>query len=331
MKPNLNIPLGLSRLSILALCVGCGPAVGSDDSGAQEGSTSSAASSTSASPGTETTAGPSDASTTTDPPGTTGVGESTSAGDTSSSDGSSSSFTGVNFIDDPTEGCGAGDFPDGVLAHCSIECTVWDQDCGEGEVCRPWANDGGDIWNATLCRPVDPKPAQVGEPCTAEGSPVSGLDSCDVGLMCWNVSDETLEGECVEFCGGTELEPTCDDALDTCSIFNDGWLPVCLPACDPLASTCDNGFGCYPGSQGDFVCVREGEQVSLDEVFHPYCPAGSFAATGEQVAGCSVEEPCCSAYCDLTGGMPCGAEFECLPLSTPYAMQPNLGACVSVE
>lgn len=120
-------------------------------------------------------------------------------------------------------------------------------------------------------------------------------------------------------------------AMWGCSAFNDSWLPLRLPACDPLAPTCEKGFSCYPGSPGDFVCVREGEQVSVEEVFQPECPAGTFAATNEQVAGCSVEEPCCSAYCDLTGDVTCGAEFECMPLLTPFASAPNLGACVPVD
>lgn len=321
-----GVDMGWGRLGLFALCVGCGPAVASDDSGAQEGaSTSSSATSS----GSAVTSGPGSASTTA-PRGSSEDGGTTLGGSTSSTGGSSSE-TGQDFISDPTVACGGEYLPEGILAHCSVECAPIHQDCGQGEACKPWANDGGDTWNGTVCRPVDSDPGQAGEMCSAEVLPTSGVDSCDVGLMCWNVSGDALEGECVEFCGGTEMDPTCEDALDTCSIFSDFLLPLCLPACDPLAPTCEKGLGCYPGAQGDFVCVPEGARVSVGEVFHPECPVGTFAATDQQLEGCSVEEPCCSAYCDLNEDAPCDPYFACVPLAVPYAMAPDVGACVPVD
>ncbi|MEX1364969.1 MAG: hypothetical protein AB1Z98_17710, partial [Nannocystaceae bacterium] len=31
------------------------------------------------------------------------------------------------------------------------QCSLFAQDCPDGEKCMPWANDGGDAWNATIC------------------------------------------------------------------------------------------------------------------------------------------------------------------------------------
>lgn len=75
--------------------------------------------------------------------------------------------TGGLFLSEP-DGGGTG-----------FECDVFAQDCPPGEKCVPWANDGGGVWNATRCSPVDDDPAAPGEPCTVEGGPTSGIDDCD--------------------------------------------------------------------------------------------------------------------------------------------------------
>lgn len=116
--------------------------------------------------------------------------------------------------------------PDG--GGVSIECSIWDQDCAKGEKCGPWANDGGDQHNATRCVPVAPDPMQPGEPCTAEGSGVSGIDDCALGVLCYDVWEDTLEGTCVAMCGGSENAPDCPFG-SWCSISNDGVLALCLP------------------------------------------------------------------------------------------------------
>ena len=59
------------------------------------------------------------------------------------------------------------------------ECDVWTQDCPPGQKCMPWADNGSSSWNATKCSPVDANPGKEGDPCTVEGSAVSGVDSCD--------------------------------------------------------------------------------------------------------------------------------------------------------
>jgi len=310
---------------IVLLGAGCGPAV---DVGADlEGSTSSTSvngtSEATAAPGDGPSVGVASTSATTASATTSDDGPSGSSGsDDSSGEG------GVTFIDDPTGSCGS--IPDDVLAHCTIPvgCSLTEQDCPEGEACRAWANDGGDVWNAERCVPVDADPGQAGDSCSIEGSSVSGIDSCDVGLMCWNFDPETLEGACIAFCAGDDPEVGCEDAADSCSVHNEGYLPLCLPACEPLGASCGEGFGCYPGSEGDFVCLREGERVELDSLFHPECPSGTFWATEAQVAGCTDDEPCCAAYCDSSAPSPCGVDVACVPF---FEVQdpdfPNLGYC----
>ena len=64
----------------------------------------------------------------------------------------------------------------------------------------PWANDGGDEWNATRCSPIADVPTQVGELCMVEGSGTSGIDDCDQGLVCWQVDPDTNVGVCHALC-----------------------------------------------------------------------------------------------------------------------------------
>ncbi len=274
---------------LVAVVAGCGPAVADDIAGST--SAAEVSSAPSSSPGTG---------------GTTSVAPSSSGGD-SSGEWASSSDGGSFLIDPP--GCGEA-LPETGL-HCNGKCSLVDQNCPTGEACKPWSDDGSDVWGASRCTPVSPEPAQLGEPCHVEGSATTGIDSCDVGLMCWNVDARMSEGTCVQFCGGTDSDPLCGIAEETCSIANHGVLPLCLPRCDPLTSTCEPGFGCYPGSGGDFVCIREGEPVHLD-VFHPECPAGTFWANPAEVEGCVDGEPCCAAFCDVTDPEACGPDADCL-------------------
>ncbi|MGH1347906.1 MAG: hypothetical protein ACRBN8_40500 [Nannocystales bacterium] len=300
-----------TNLALLGLCVaalGCRPVVAEDDPSG--GSTSSnAPGSASGDVPDPSTSGTPMPPTTGVPPDPTGTPPGTSGSTTSGTWGSSSDDGG--FIIDPDGGwCGAG-LPDGVLAHCTW-CDPKAQDCAKGETCKAWANNGSPMWNSTRCGPVDPEPGQRGEPCVSEGSAASGIDSCDIGLMCWNVDAETLEGTCVEYCdffGGGGIR--CSDVDERCSEFNNGVLPLCLPSCDPLASACADGFGCYPGSEDDFVCIREGDPVHLD-VFHPECPAGTFWAAPDAIEGCVDDLPCCTAFCDITVPDSCGPDAECL-------------------
>jgi hypothetical protein len=239
-----------------------------------------------------------------------------------------STMTGIGFITPPDGG--------GV----NIECDIWAQDCPEGEKCMPWANDGGNAWNATRCSPLDPAPASVGDECTVEGSGVSGIDNCEVSSMCWNVDPESNMGTCIAFCMGSEANPVCENPGSSCSILNEGTLILCLPNCDPLLQDCNEGEGCYP-TNDIFSCVPDagGEQGAFGEgcEFLNVCDPGLFCANPAGVPNCAGSIGCCSSFCDTTdpsatsncpgnaGGQECVPWFEEGQAPPGYE---NLGACV---
>ena len=278
--------VGLALAVALAV-IGCGPAVvvpGDADPGETEGGTMGSSTNDSTSP--------------TSSPSSTGVPPSSTVGTTGvdptdDSSGSIETTTASGFITDP-------DFP----GECLCECSVWDQDCPEGDKCMPWANDGGNSWNALRCAPVDPDPAAPGEPCVAQESGVSGLDNCEVGSMCWDVDPETLEGTCVAFCTGSEDAPECPPT-DYCMIANEGVLILCLPVCDPLAGDCEGDDICRHQSGLAWICLPPaGDLAGYGEpctnTFE--CGAGLHCASSMQMEGigaCSLAEPgCCTNFCD---------------------------------
>jgi hypothetical protein len=197
------------------------------------------------------------------------------------------------------------------------QCDIWAQDCPEGEKCMPWANDGGDSWNATRCSPIEDSPGQPGDTCTVEGNGVSGVDSCDLAAMCWDVDGETNMGICVGFCEGTEDAPFCSNPDEGCSITNDGVLILCLAYCDPLLQDCAEGSACYPEENG-FFCSPDASGPDLGAIGDPceyinVCDPGGWCANAESVPGCAGAIGCCSGYCDITDPM---ASDTCLPDGT---------------
>ena len=287
---------------------------GNAPTSADGGSTSTASSSD---PGSATQ--PSDTSLpsggTASDPSTTGGEESDSADPSESDDG-----PGGSFID---TGGGVGD-----------ECSLWDQDCTEGEKCMPWASDGGVAWNATRCSPIAPDPDQPGEPCTVEGSPVSGVDTCDIGSMCWEVDQQTNEGECVAFCIGDEANPSCANPDDSCTITSSSVLILCLPSCDPLDPQCSEGQVCVPAPNGEFFCVADvsGSDGAAGDSCESIdaCDPGLLCLAAEAVPGCESSS-CCTAYCDLQDETPpCPAGQSCVPLYEQGSSPPgsdNVGYC----
>jgi hypothetical protein len=198
--------------------------------------------------------------------------------------------------------------PDGSV--CSCECSVWDQDCLRGYKCSAWANDGGTAWNATRCSPVDPDPDAPGEPCTVEDSPVSGVDSCDVGSMCWNVDPRTLVGVCVPLCQGGRGDPMCPPDR-VCRISNEGVLILCLSTCDPLAPECNRGEECTADPEtGAFSCMPHADNGTYgqDCTDLATCGPGLLCASATRLPGigdCARDATaCCTYWCDLTAADP---------------------------
>lgn len=197
----------------------------------------------------------------------------------------------------------------------------------------PSANDGGSSWNATLCTPIDPNPDSVGEPCKAEESALSGVDSCDAGAMCWSVDHRTLEGYCIQLCMGSSEDPQCP-AGTVCRIQSDGVLLPCLPLCDPLAQDCPEGEVCIPYYDGQFLCYFDGSGEGGDYgdpcEYANSCSAGLYCINPEYVPDCPAAG-CCSPFCDTSKPNLCPGEgLECIPWYEPgsapdgYA---NVGYC----
>jgi hypothetical protein len=290
----------------------CGPSVGDVGDGSNGSETTDA---TTTAPATSTTtSGPSTTTTT------------TSAATSIATDASSSG------IDDNGDGCGGfyGSFCFDMGEPVAEECSLDDQDCPVGQKCMPWANDGGDVWNATTCTPVDPFPAQLGDPCQVEGSPVSGYDNCDIGLQCFGVDTATNTGYCAQICSIYEAQ--CDDAEATCMYPAQGLLGVCLSPCDPLAPQCAAHEGCYPYDEGVFGCAPDGSGAVGTYgdpcTWQTDCQAGSTCVLGMHVPACDgVEDMCCTDLCDPTAQNTCPDAMQgqaCLQLSA----DPLAGACL---
>jgi hypothetical protein len=290
-----------------------------------DATTTSSMSSTSSTVDTIDSADPTTAATTM--PGTTMSSETmpmdtgTSVDDSSSSDGDDGGCQAGFY-----GGCPPDSGPD------DFECDVWAQDCQRGEKCMPWANDGGPLWNATRCTPLDPDPADVGEPCNAEGSGVSGIDDCALGAMCWGVDDMNA-GTCVDMCMGSEANPTCANPETSCAIGYNGAVIVCLPICDPLLQDCVDGDGCYL-TNDEFLCqpvfgvpAGHGEPCT----FVDSCEVGLQCTDGVNVVGCAGLS-CCTEFCDLEAAdpnAPCSAaaDGEVCTVLLDGGEFPNVGIC----
>ncbi len=295
--------------AVLALALaGCGPEAASVSDAETSGSTAADTSASTIAPSTATSSSdtaPSDTVTSIDP--------SDAGAEVGPDSGEVETSMGGAFIIPP----------DGGVVCSSCECSVWSQDCLPGSQCVPWANDGGDAWNATRCVEIDPAPAAVGEPCLAEGSGVSGLDDCAAGSICWGVDPETLAGTCVAMCSGSENEPVCDDGLGCVRGF-DGNVIVCLPPCDPLTPSCGASEACmFTGNDepfATFAClpvppfVAGGDGEPCDGAELQRCDSGLVCAPGEHVPGCAEAE-CCTRLGVAAQNPTCPDDAQsCLPL-----------------
>lgn len=249
----------------------------------------------------------------------------TSSGVSGSSGSSGSSGDGSTFIVSMDGGA------------CNLDCDVWAQDCCHGERCTPWADNGGSVWNAVKCVPPARDPAHAGEPCTVAGSGASGIDSCDLESLCWDVDEVSLTGVCVPMCDGSPEDPICPEGT-SCVIANDGVITLCLPSCNPLIVDCQGDELCVPNPNGGegFVCTPD---VSGPEgqVFDPCeyvnsCDQGLQCARPELASECDPEASgCCLPYCDTTLPGTCpGALQTCIPAYAMGTAPPgleNVGVC----
>lgn len=224
---------------------------------------------------------------------------------------------------------GAPDGSDGVT-----ECDNWAQDCPAGQKCA--ATTEHSSWDSLRCVPVVPDPHQPGDPCVMLGADDSGVDSCDLGAMCWSVgADDT--GTCVALCTGAPGSPTCAPE-STCALLNGGVLNLCLPGCDPLLQDCPGDDLCVP-NQGaiGFVCLpdasgAEGQQHDGCDALNG-CDPGLTCMASVTAVECDQDVPnCCQPFCALSegdaqcsgAGQVCAAWFEAG--QAPPGLE-DVGAC----
>lgn len=228
-----------------------------------------------------------------------------------------------------------GDFipnPPDVGGSTGFECDLFTQDCPSGEKCMPWANDGGGAWNSTRCSPIAPDPGGPADPCTVEGSGVSGIDDCERGAMCWDVDPDTNEGSCVPFLRGSESNPVCDDPFRVVTISGSGALVLCLPGCDPLEQDCPEGQACY-GINDGFACAPDvsGRRGGVGEPceFVNVCDPGNICIGAGELSDCDGSG-CCSPFCDVSAP-DCPEPLVCTPWEAADPGSPiteNVGVCV---
>lgn len=289
---------------------GCGPTLGTGADSASDGM-DPADPVASSSSGQE----PEDMSTSGVPP-MTSVG--VTSADSSSGDPDSTSSSGASFI--MTTSCAGSDDHWLCSENCSTQTTG---QCPFDEKCMPWSSSGGSGWDSTRCSPLDPRAVDVGEPCTVEGTVVSGFDNCVEGAICWGVDEATLTGTCRSFCD-TEVEGACDEGFQ-CAVFNDGTVPVCVEPCEPLgAPSCAEDEVCRLVSSvpGAFCLPLEGGTIDHsgmacgDSACEPSeaCVVGTFTPL--------CEDECCTPLCDLTDP---AADETCA------AIDPTLSCAVAVD
>lgn len=228
----------------------------------------------------------------------------------------------------------AGDF----FSHFDLPretCDVWAQDCPPGQKCVPWSDDGS-AWNALKCVDIAGDGAP-GEPCAAPEGPLTGLDDCALGSICWDV-DPNNHGTCIGQCTGTPDAPLCP-ALHHCSIANGGILTLCLPWCDPLAQDCPD-YGACIATDDTFLCVLTpnlladiNESCEFANACQPglVClpPTTTSAACDPNALGC------CTPFCQLPAASCPNPDQQCVPWFDPMKPIPpgyeSLGVCAIPE
>lgn len=219
------------------------------------------------------------------------------------------------------------------------QCNLFKQDCNDGEKCTAYTLDGGIFPNGTKCVP-ETGDKMPGEPCALDGQFGDGTDNCAAGALCLDI-DNSGKASCVAYCGGTMDNPTCPNE-DKCAFLFEPTVPLCFPACNPLAQDCPDDEACVPniaalGSEY-FVCMP----LVFPEIPGQYgdacyaisgCDRGFQCIFAENVPNCKGDMYCCSSWCDVTNPDTC-KEFDdtigCVPWYEEGSATPgyeNVGIC----
>lgn len=188
------------------------------------------------------------------------------------------------------------------------ECDPGRQDCPEGQKCTPYAVLEDCCVDTTRCVPVTGARA-AGEACTR----ADDTDDCARGLFCLTAqSGGAGPGTCVALC---DVDDPGSCGADHCVQFNDGVLPLCRAACDPLMQTCPEGQACYAVlTEQAFVCLTSsyapghggaGEACATVSG----CQAGLLCAPASELAACPGDL-CCTPLCPIGSDL-CAPPLAC--------------------
>lgn len=243
--------------------------------------------------------------------GTSSTGASSTAASSSTTGGSKGGSGEVDSGDAATSSSSTA--APGETEGELLDCNIWMQDCPEQLKCIPYAFD------VAKCVPLDPDPDPLHAACSVTEGHVEGetwgMDSCDVGLVCWDVDRVTHEGTCIGLCQGSESDPLCEDPLAQCSMSQSTVHNFCIPHCDPLLQDCSPGNGCYPFMDG-FACLPDasGEAGAAGEAcqFANACDPGLQCVEPALVPGCTTASAgCCTPFCDLAAPV-CPSDTDCI-------------------
>ena len=223
---------------------------------------------------------------------------------------------------------------------CEFDLPPNNVDCPGTQQLDPECPDGfkctiEDSLGDTQCVEVAPEPKGLGEPCTMMGDGWSGLDDCDVGMLCWDVN-ERGQGTCIGLCDGDiNIACVCADPAATPTWCQDCAVGLCIPGCDPLLQDCAEGLACYPINNG-FNCTPDASggagQANEPCEFVNVCAEG--LACLDAVLASAACDPmltgCCQPFCEFPGA-PCpNPDQECVQWfqdgQAPMG-QENIGIC----
>jgi hypothetical protein len=210
-----------------------------------------------------------------------------------------------------------------------------DPECRPGQKCTI-DNDLG----ATHCVDIVSDPKGLYEPCTMQGDALSGLDDCDLGMLCWDIG-ERGQGICHGLCDGdSDQACICVDPWARPAFCQECAVGICFPNCDPLLQDCVGDDICIPFSNGtaDFTCVLDasGDEGQANDPceFANACDQGLVCLpTAEASSACAQDsQSCCQPFCETTQMSPCpNPDQACVPWFPPMSETPpgleNLGIC----
>lgn len=276
--------------------------------------------------GKEQTAETDDASTAAPATGTSSTGPTTAAPDETTTPSAPTSTGPEATTADIVETTG----PALDMMPAAGECEPIQQDCPEGQKCTAVAKAEGTPWDYNTCVPVQGE-GVAGDPCDVQDNKYSGFDNCGKGLLCMFTDQAGMGGICIEFC---DVAMSCPMTGAACEIYNEGVLPICLPACDPLIQDCPEGQACYQGAAG-FACFKnvappdKGGQGSECKSVN-ICQGGYHCADAALLPDCAGEG-CCTAFCAVSeGDANCPDGLMCLPFfaeDEPPPEYADVGIC----